>query len=258
MQQQEMAYDLILGICAVVLVMCVIAAIMSENIRNTVIASVTYKRAFALHMNIFSHLYNKALRKRKEELFALMKKKLQTVQGEKLILEIGAGTGANFEFLPRGSFLIALDPNAHMEPYLEENVKKFSHVHLKKFVCGPAENMHVIPDDSVEAVVCTLTLCSVEDLRATLAEVTRVIKPGGHFYFLEHVADESGTWRNTFQHKLENLWKYFGDGCSCTRQTWTFLDNAGFSQVHYEKFLMSGLRVIGYLMRPHIVGYAVK
>lgn len=253
-----MAYVLILSVCVMAVVVCVMAAALSENVRNAVISSGSYKRAFAAHINLFSRLYNKAVRKHKEELFARMEKKFQTVQGDKLILEVGVGTGANFEFLPRGSSLIALDPNSHMEHYLMENAKRFSHFHLEKIVCGRAENMDAIPDESIDVVVCTLTLCSVEDMEAALAEIMRVLKPGGHFYFLEHVAAEAGTWRKTLQRTFDNQWKYFSDGCSCMRETLTFIENAGFSEVDYLKFFLKGFWIIGYLMRPHVVGYAVK
>lgn len=165
----------VLEICAVVLVVLVIAAAISEKVRSAVISSNTYKKAFAVHMNLFSRIHNKAVRKRKEAMFALMKQSLNDVQGD--ILEIGAGTGANFEFLPEGSSVIALEPNPHMEAYLVENAEKFPHVHLKKIVPGFAENMEGIADDSVAAVVCTLTLCSVHDMEAALTEIKRVLKP---------------------------------------------------------------------------------
>lgn len=245
-----------LEICAVVLVVLVIAAAISEKVRSAVISSNTYKKAFAVHMNLFSRIHNKAVRKRKEAMFALMKQSLNDVQGD--ILEIGAGTGANFEFLPEGSSVIALEPNPHMEAYLVENAEKFPHVHLKKIVPGFAENMEGIADDSVAAVVCTLTLCSVHDMEAALTEIKRVLKPGGYFYFLEHVADEPDTWRNSLQRTFDNQWKYLSDGCSCSRETWTYINNAGFTRVWYEKFSLEQLMVIAYLMRPHLAGYAIK
>lgn len=247
-----MAYALILSICAVTLIVLMIAAVLSENVRNAVISSRTYKKAFAVHMNIFSRIHNRAVQKRKKDMFAY----LRGVQGD--ILEIGAGTGANFEFLPEGSSIIALEPNPHMESYLSENVKKFPHINLKQVVAGFAENMEGIADESVEAVVCTLTLCSVHDVEAALSEIKRVLKPGGCFYFLEHVADEPGTWRNKFQRTFDNQWKYLSDGCSCSREIWTFLENAGFSTVSYEKFDLKELMFIAYLMRPHVAGFAVK
>lgn len=167
---------MILEICAVVLVVLAIAAAMSENVRNAVISSKPYKKAFAVHMNLFSRIHNRAVRKRKEEMFAHMKLSLESV-GDGDILEIGAGTGANFEFLPEGSSVIALEPNPHMESYLVENAEKCPNVHLKKIVPGFAENMEGIADESVAAVVCTLTLCSVHDMEAALSEIKRVLKP---------------------------------------------------------------------------------
>lgn len=165
----------VLEICAIVLVVLVVAAAISEKVRSTVISSNTYKKAFAVHMNLFSRIHNRAVRNRKEAMFALMKQSLNDVQGD--ILEIGAGTGANFEFLPEGSSVIALDPNPHMVAYLVENAQRFPHVYLKKIVPGFAENMEGIADESVAAVVCTLTLCSVHDMQAALTEIKRVLKP---------------------------------------------------------------------------------
>ena len=114
---------LILGICAIMFVVLLMAAALSEKVRDAVISSRTYKKAFAVHMNIFSRIHNKAVQKRKEEMFTHMKMALKDVHGD--ILEIGAGTGANFEFLPSGCSVIALEPNPHMEPYLVENAKTF-------------------------------------------------------------------------------------------------------------------------------------
>lgn len=185
--RQPCAMTLILEICAVAIVVLLIAAALSEKLRNAVISSRTYKKAFAVHMNIFSRIHNRAVQKRKEEMFAHMKMALKDVQGD--VLEIGAGTGANFEFLPEGSSIIALEPNPHMEPYLVENAEKFPHIQLKKIVPGFAENMEGIANESVEAVVCTLTLCSVLDMEAVLSEVKRVLKPVSHDcrFLLNHV-----------------------------------------------------------------------
>ena len=72
------------------------------------------------------------------------------------------------------------------------------------------------------------------------------------------VSDEPDTWRSSFQRTFDNQWKYLSDGCSCSRETWTYLDSAGFTSVCYEKFILEELMVIAYLMRPHLVGYAIK
>lgn len=167
---------IVLGICAVVIVVFAITAAMSDKVREAVISSKIYKKGFAVHMNLFSRIHNNAVRKHKEDIFEKLKSSVESVGGGD-ILEIGAGTGANFEFFPEGSSIIALEPNPHMVPYLRENAEKFPNVQLKNIVPGFAENMDGIPDASVAAVVCTMTLCSVSDVKATLAEIKRVLKP---------------------------------------------------------------------------------
>lgn len=152
-----------------------------QQVREFVISSKHYKKGFALHMNIFSQMHNRAVHIWKENLFSGLKDTLEasgalgTPPGD--ILEIGTGTGANFQFFPEGSSVVALDPNPHMERYLRSNADKFSHIHLKKVVTGFAEDMKEIEDNSVAAVVCTLTLCSVQDMDAVMSEVKRVLRP---------------------------------------------------------------------------------
>lgn len=77
---------------------------------------------------------------------------------------------------------------------------------------------------------------------------------GGAFFFMEHVVANPSTWSYFFQHVLQPVWYYFGDGCLVTRETWKNLEAAGFSELklrHIEAPLM-------FMIKPHIVGYAVK
>ena len=129
-------------------------------------------------MNIFSRIHNKAIENHKKELFSKLSLMLNNIEGD--ILEIGAGTGANFKFFPPGSSVIALDPNPHMEWYLKSNCAKFPHIYLKQCVTGFAEEIKEVQENSVAAVVCTLTLCSVSDIAKVLQEVKRVLKPVSH------------------------------------------------------------------------------
>ena len=101
------------------------------------------------------------------------------------VLEIGIGAGANFDYYPQGTSLVAVDCNPHMEELLKENLKKVDdRVHLKKFVAASAEDMSCrgkvgVEDNSVAAVVCTNLLCSLTDgqTRKTIQEVKRTLKP---------------------------------------------------------------------------------
>ncbi len=71
---------------------------------------------------------------------------------------------------------------------------------------GTAEQLEVA-DNSVDAVVSTLVLCSVPNLSGTLQEILRVLKPGGRFLFIEHVAAPRGTWLRRAQQGVRPVWK---------------------------------------------------
>ncbi|KAK3755696.1 hypothetical protein QZH41_008939 [Actinostola sp. cb2023] len=245
--------DIFFVLAVVALVVCLA---MTTKFRDAVISSYLYKRGFALHMSVFSHIHNRAVLNKKKELFSTMKTTMDSIPGD--ILEIGSGTGANFSFFPKGSTVIALDPNPHMEKYLKQNASEFPNVTIKKVITGFAEDLSDIEDNSLAIVVCTLTLCSVQDVASVLQEVKRVLKPGGRLFYVEHVSDSDGKWRHTFQKFLDRVWMYLSDGCSCARDIPTYLDNAGYSCVSYEKFSADQLTIFAWLMRPHIVGYAIK
>ncbi|ESO97773.1 hypothetical protein LOTGIDRAFT_58001, partial [Lottia gigantea] len=106
------------------------------------------------------------------------------------ILEIGSGPGMNFKYYPVGTILTCLEPNHHHEKYLRENLSKINRkIKLKEFVCGCAEDLSRFKDGQFDAVVETLVLCSVTSTEIVLQEIKRVLKPGGTFYFIDHVAD---------------------------------------------------------------------
>jgi ubiquinone/menaquinone biosynthesis C-methylase UbiE len=109
-------------------------------------------------------------------------------------------------------------------------------------------------DNSIDAVVSTLVLCSVEDLEGTLQEILRVLKPGGRFYFLEHVAAPQGTWLRRMQQWIRPVWKKLGDGCRPDRETWVALEQAGFEQVEYQRFQAP----VPAIVRHQIIGVAMK
>ena len=140
-----------------------------------VVGTQLYKRLFAAILNRIPRCYNKLMNTQKQTLFSQLRESLRNVGGD--ILEIGAGPGANFQYFPEGSSVIALDPSTHCRDYFEKNQENFSRVEIKRFVIGCAEDMSELEDDCVAAVVCTLTMCSMRDKRQALQEIKRVLKP---------------------------------------------------------------------------------
>lgn len=166
------------------------------------------------------------------------------------VLEIGPGTGVNLAYYRRDVQWLGIEPNPHMHPYAQQAAAQLGRaIDLRR---GTSEQLPVAAE-SVDAVVCTLVLCSVPDPAATLHEIKRVLKPGGRFVFVEHVAAPRGTGLRRIQRWIGPLWHLLGDGCHPDRETWTVIESAGFAQMQLEHFQLPG-GIVG----PHIAGTAVK
>lgn len=165
------------------------------------------------------------------------------------VLEIGPGTGPNLVFYKSGTQWIGLEPN----PYLQKHIKDQSQgLDIDVEVCtGTAERIP-IESASVDYVVSTLVLCSVRNPEAALGEILRVLKPGGRFVFLEHVAAPAGTGLRRVQRIFRPVSRFLAD-CTPDRETWAFIERAGFAEVNYERF-----RVPIPIDSPHIGGFARK
>ncbi|MFO7975005.1 MAG: class I SAM-dependent methyltransferase [Candidatus Hydrogenedentota bacterium] len=167
------------------------------------------------------------------------------------VLEIGPGAGANMPLYPRNTSLIGIEPNLFLFRYLRREAHlAHRHMHLLN---GRAEAL-CLADNSIDAVVCTHVLCSVDDIAASLSEIMRVLKPGGLFIFLEHIAAPRKTTLRFIQQLLRPAWHTFGDGCRLDRELWRTLEFAGFAELAYEHFRVHRALVVS----PHIVGWARK
>ncbi|XP_070793898.1 thiol S-methyltransferase TMT1A-like isoform X1 [Pituophis catenifer annectens] len=269
------------------------------------------KRIFPVFMNQFSKLYHMKMHKEKETLFKNMQDFADS-SGKLHLLEIGVGTGTNFQFYPPNSHVTCLDYNPNFRNFLlqgmaqnthlqfenflvspAENMSSVSdnsmdvvvgtlvfcsvnstqaalkeilrvlrpsmaqntHLQFENFVVTPAENMSSVLDNSMDVVVGTLVFCSVNSPQAALKEILRVLRPGGAFYFIEHVAAGRSTWTYFWQQVCEPTWRHVADGCSLLKETWKDLENAGFSKLNLQHIIaVLSPSVIG----PHIYGYAVK
>ncbi|XP_065120955.2 thiol S-methyltransferase TMT1A-like [Paramisgurnus dabryanus] len=212
-----------------------------------------YKRVFPFIVSKCAASYNDKMNDKKRELFRNLSKFYPT-NGPLRILEVGCGSGANFEYYPTGCKLTCIDPNPHFRSYLEKSMAKNDHLVYDSFVVASGENLQGVEDNSVDVVVSTLVLCSVKDVHKVLDETKRVLRPGGAFFFMEHVVSDPSSWIYFFQHVLQPLWYYFGDGCETTRATWKDLEAAGFSDLQLRHIHPP----LFFLVRPHIVGYAIK
>lgn len=166
------------------------------------------------------------------------------------VLELGAGTGLNLDhYSEQVSELHLTEPDPHMAARLR---KRTPSLPLEATVVeAPAESLP-FGDSSVDTVVSTLVLCTVNDPAKALAEVARVLRPGGSLLFAEHV--RSGSPRAArWQDRLNTPWSWYACGCQCNRDTVSTLQSASFdvSEVRQDR-----LRWISPVVRPLVVGSA--
>lgn len=134
-----------------------------------------YKRFFPFLMYRISANYNVKMKDQKRELFRGLVR-FSPSQGPLRVLEIGCGTGANFEHYPAGCKVTCTDPNPHFQKYLQKSMELSADLQYEKFLVAPAEDLGQVEDGSVDVVVCTLVLCTVKNPRQVLQEVKRILR----------------------------------------------------------------------------------
>lgn len=168
------------------------------------------------------------------------------------VLEIGPGPGSNLELFSKDVRWTGLEPNVFMHEPIRRQAAALGR--SASILDGGADGIP-LPDESMDAVVGTLVLCSVDDPDWMLSEVWRVLRPGGRFVFMEHVAAPRGTPVRRLQELLTPVSRRVNAGCRPNRETGAAIERAGFRQTSYRRF---GLPLPFGLCAPQIAGEAVK
>lgn len=168
------------------------------------------------------------------------------------VLEIGPGPGANVRYYRRGTRLVAVEPSRPARQRLRRRTERWG-VDLETH--DLAGERLPFADASHDVVVCTLVLCSVDDPRAVLAEVRRVLRPGGRLLFCEHVEAPAGSRTRRLQSRLRGPWRWMSEGCHLDRPTDRFIAEAGFASVDLQEFRLGPAAGPA---RPHVWGVAVR
>ncbi len=163
----------------------------------------------------FSALYDAGLKASEEAGLREMRREL-LAGAEGRVVELGAGTGANLDLYPNSvAELTLVEPDPHMTKRLREKLAAADRG--AAVVEAPAERLP-FADRSFETAVSTLVLCTVPDPKAAIAELIRVLKPGGKLLFIEHVRSGDPKLAR-WQDRLERPWRFLADGCHCNRDT---------------------------------------
>jgi SAM-dependent methyltransferase len=190
---------------------------------------------------LFAALYDRGLARSEEAGVREMRRAL-LAGAHGRVLELGAGTGLNLPLYPAAvEELILLEPDPHMARQLRARLAaspwgrrpEGAGVAPATLLEASAERLPY-PDESFDAVVATLVLCTIPDPATALAEARRVLKPSGRLLLLEHVRAEEPR-QAARQDRFEAPWRFLADGCHCNRDTAATLAAAGFDVAGLER-----------------------
>lgn len=198
---------------------------------------------------LFARFFDRFSRVIESELGRYRDQVLEGLTGR--VLELGPGNGINFSHYPATvDEVIAIEP----EPYLRQRaLVAAEQTPVTVSVRAGSGDELGLDDESVDAAVASLVLCSVPDQATALAELRRVLKPGGQLRFIEHV-QASRPSKARVQHALDaTVWPPMAGGCHCGRDTVSAMEAAGFS-IDWVKSIDVGP---GWsITNPHVVGSA--
>jgi len=179
----------------------------------------------------------------------IMKLRSQVVpHASGVVLEVGMGSAINLPFYDpqKVSLVYGLEPSEGMRRKAQTNLQS-SPVKVE-WLDLPGEKVP-LPDDSVDTVLLTFTLCTIPDWKTALLQMKRVLRPDGKLLFLEHgEAPDVGVCK--WQHRITPLWKSFAGGCHLNRPIGQLLEQSGFRIDELENlYVPKAPRIAGYIYK---------
>jgi SAM-dependent methyltransferase len=169
-------------------------------------------------------------------------------------LDIGTGTGANLRlYPPQVDELVLAEPDPHMIRILRRLIGEGGGDRTPELLQAPAESLP-FEDSSFDCVTSTMVLCTAADPAAALAEVSRVLRPGGKLLFLEHVRSEDPGFAR-WQDRLDRIWCFLADGCHCNRDSIATIDA---SPLELRGFKRRPMPYAPMVVKPVVYGSAVS
>jgi len=206
--------------------------------------------AGAVHHPIFARLFDRLVRKADPQQADHRRELLAGLSGR--VIEVGAGNGINFANYPREvTEVVAVEPEAYLR---ETAAQAAGAAPVPVTVVDGLADALPGEDDSFDAAVTSLVLCSVPDQSRALAEIRRVLRPGGELRFYEHVLAQDPMVAR-LQNRIEPVWRFCGGGCHPNRDTPGAIEAAGFEVERCRRFPFKPGPLMT-VVEPHVIGVA--
>jgi ubiquinone/menaquinone biosynthesis C-methylase UbiE len=173
------------------------------------------------------------------EKFFLKKRRVRLLKGlSGKVLEVGVGTGVNFEHYSNEVEVTGIEPSPHMLPFAKKKKEvllfpnRFTLLHTG---CGYPEMEKMFEPGSLDAVVCTLVLCTIPDPELALERFMKWLKPGGRLLILEHIRSHNH-FTAKIQDTINPVWSRVAEGCQLNRPTDKLLSESGFLMLRNDRF----------------------
>lgn len=196
-----------------------------------------YSFPHSLYARLVARFYDPVMRGMEERFLREKRRQLLTGTSGR-ILEVGAGTGANFELYPPGAEVLAIEPSGAMMRHARKKLNKLkSGARIELLEAGVEERRvaEAVPAGGFDFIVCTLVLCTVPDLKGAIRRFRQWLRPGGQLLVIEHIHDnrQPNRW---LQSAVTPAWKHLAEGCHLDRPTDELLKTGGFRVVEEAYF----------------------
>jgi SAM-dependent methyltransferase len=206
--------------------------------------------AGGVHHPIFARLFDRLVRKADPAQADHRRELLAGLSGR--VIEVGAGNGINFpNYPPAVTEVVAVEPETYLRRKAAEAAAAAP---VPVTVVDGLADALPAEDGSFDAAVCSLVLCSVPDQTRALAEIARILKPGGELRFYEHVLSQDPK-RARAQDRITGVWSFCGGGCHPNRDTPTAIAQAGFELDRCRRFAFKPGPLMT-VVEPHVIGVA--
>ncbi|MFH8475844.1 class I SAM-dependent methyltransferase [Streptomyces sp. NPDC018000] len=214
----------------------------------------------AVHHPVFARLYARmsVAAETGAGLAAVRSELLAGMSGR--VIEIGAGNGLNFaHYPPAVSEVVAIEPERSLRQLA---VRSALRAGIPVDVMPGAAEALPVKSEAFDGAVTSLVLCTVRNVERSLAEIVRVLRPGGELRFFEHVRADDRIMAATQRALDRTVWPLVTGGCHTARDTVAAIERAGFTVEAYRRVRMPdwGIRlptsacVLGVARRPAAVG----